>query len=905
MRFHVLRLVQLLLVALLVNQALCAKYSLENKHTTACGWSGTLVLHPGTCSNGRGACFPKLDVELTETKDIARLRIAPPAQRFYTDSIIHPSAFATCGKDTINSSVSTATGVVTFDVFPDLRVTVTPMEATSGYVSAKVTFTDPTSSGQTLMWGVGERVSSDNSALLAADTVYSMWAQDPNEYWRDIPMYGVHPIIHTAMVNPKAHGTPHRASVTMVNSHAAQVTTGHASSAGRPDAFMWEAAGGAIDVLLTKEDTPVLASHSAVFGAPYIPPLWSLGFQQSRYGYSSVDDLRAVINGHKSALLPLDVMYSDVDYMNEKTVFTTSPSYPPEAMRDLLDDMHGDGQRYVAIIDPAIKAANLNGRQELRAYTELTGYDCMVHDAYGMPAIQSMLPGDCNWVDFTDAKAARGFWAWGINMFYDTQWEFDGVWLDQNEPRSYTPVWPGVDPTPTPAWTPAWPLQVLTLPYNATFAAGTMAEYHNTYGIHEVQVTLDVLNARDDAKHRATRPFTVARSTFLGSGALGAHWFGDNNSTMDNVLDALTSTATFSSAFNVHHVGVDIGGFHFNITAPVMTRFIQTGALLPFSRNHNHHNTIPQELYALGPNVIAAGRAALYQRYGLIPALYSAMVQTHIHPGQPVVAWPGSVYPDNRDFIDQMGAGWDQRPRARTDAGRVGVVSWTGSLLAAPLISASSTRKVTFPVSAAGRGGFVQISDDHNRGAVYKVGSTATGIGTNLGPAALFLAPGQATLAVQGSPLTDPGLAAEKYYSVLKTTETAWAQPVVPIINDQGKGEWFLDGGNTRRGSYTAASFTTVTAAARRVSGGAGAVVTISGTIHPVRVGGVSLVGLDAGVIAKATGCRVTLRRSSEAGPTTPVGAPVRCMLEKRRGEAYMRLTEPIQGEITATFVLV
>lgn len=50
-------------------------------------------------------------------------------------------------------------------------------------------------------------------------------------------------------------------------------------------------------------------------GKSQIPPFWSLGFHQSRRGYSDVSALEKVIQGYEKNGLPLDGIWSDIDYM--------------------------------------------------------------------------------------------------------------------------------------------------------------------------------------------------------------------------------------------------------------------------------------------------------------------------------------------------------------------------------------------------------------------------------------------------------------------------------------------------------------------------------------------------------------------------------------------------------------
>ena len=85
-----------------------------------------------------------------------------------------------------------------------------------------------------------------------------------------------------------------------------------------PDRVRWESWGPELDVYLFAGPHPadVVRRYVTLTGRPPLPPLWSLGAQQSRWGYESADDIRGVIQAYRSRGLPLDVVYLDIDYMD-------------------------------------------------------------------------------------------------------------------------------------------------------------------------------------------------------------------------------------------------------------------------------------------------------------------------------------------------------------------------------------------------------------------------------------------------------------------------------------------------------------------------------------------------------------------------------------------------------------
>jgi alpha-glucosidase len=73
----------------------------------------------------------------------------------------------------------------------------------------------------------------------------------------------------------------------------------------------------------------------------------------------------------------------------------------------------------------------------------------------------------------------------------------------------------------------------------------------------------------------------------------------------------------------VPFVGADIGGFFGNATPELFARWMQIGALYPFSRGHTCAGTEPHEPWEFGEEVEEIVRDSLTLRYRLMPYLYS------------------------------------------------------------------------------------------------------------------------------------------------------------------------------------------------------------------------------------------------------------------------------------------
>ena len=63
-------------------------------------------------------------------------------------------------------------------------------------------------------------------------------------------------------------------------------------------------------------------TYAWLTGLPPLPPLWSLGFQQSRFSYETEARLREIASRLRSDKIPADVLYLDIDFQKENRPFT-------------------------------------------------------------------------------------------------------------------------------------------------------------------------------------------------------------------------------------------------------------------------------------------------------------------------------------------------------------------------------------------------------------------------------------------------------------------------------------------------------------------------------------------------------------------------------------------------------
>lgn len=434
-------------------------------------------------------------------------------------------------------------------------------------------------------------------------------------------MYGSHPFYLSLEPDGNTHG------VFLLNSNAMDVVL-------QPTpALTFRVIGGLIDLYIFLGPTPneVISQYTEVIGRPFLPPYWSLGYHQCRYGYETLNRTRDVWQRTRKAGIPFDVQWNDIDYMKHNNDFTYDQTNY-DGLPDFVEDLHREGMHYVPIIDPGISAAE--PQHTYPPWDEGVHLRVFVRNSSNMPFVGKVWnPVATSWPDFTHPKATY-YWSRQI-LRYHSSVPIDGAWIDMNEPSNFlSGSTNGCEENNLehPPFLPAVHGGILyyhTICMSGRHFVGRHYNVHNLYGITETISTNMALQIV-----RGKRPFVISRSTFPGQGHYGGHWTGDVWSDWFNLWQSVAGILNFNM-YGIPMVGADICGFNGNTTASLCLRWMQLGAFYPFSRNHNTDDAIDQDPVAMGPEVVTASRNALTQRYMLLPYLYSLFFNAHL-TGEPV-----------------------------------------------------------------------------------------------------------------------------------------------------------------------------------------------------------------------------------------------------------------------------
>lgn len=65
-----------------------------------------------------------------------------------------------------------------------------------------------------------------------------------------------------------------------------------------------------------------------------------------------------MVYNYSKAEIPLETMWTDIDYMSGRRVFTLDPDrYALDNVRALVDYLHDHDQHYIVMVDPAVSVS--------------------------------------------------------------------------------------------------------------------------------------------------------------------------------------------------------------------------------------------------------------------------------------------------------------------------------------------------------------------------------------------------------------------------------------------------------------------------------------------------------------------------------------------------------------------
>ncbi len=379
----------------------------------------------------------------------------------------------------------------------------------------------------------------------------------------------------------------------------------------------------------------IVKQFRGMIGRSYIPPKFAFGFGQSRWGYTTKEDFRKVAEGYRSNQIPLDMIYMDIDYMENYKDFTLNQeNFPdfPEFVREMKDE----GIRLVPIIDAGVKV-----EEGYSVYEEgvRNNYFCKRED--GSDFVAAVWPGDTHFPDVLNEDVRKWF---GDHYRVLIDQGIEGFWNDMNEPaifysregmeelkeiiRKYAeeeietiPVWElgaaveGVANNPE---------DYKRFYHNVNGKKIRHDKVHNLFGYNMTRAAGEAFERIDPDR----RFLMFSRSSYVGMHRYGGIWTGDNKSWWSHILLNLKMMPSLNMC-GFLYTGADLGGFGADATRDLVLRWLALGVFTPLMRNHSALGTREQECYQFGNT--DDFRGIIETRYRLVPYLYSEYMKAALN----------------------------------------------------------------------------------------------------------------------------------------------------------------------------------------------------------------------------------------------------------------------------------
>jgi alpha-glucosidase len=285
------------------------------------------------------------------------------------------------------------------------------------------------------LYGLGEH--SDPFMLNTTNYTRTIYTRDAYGTPQGENLYGAHPIYFDHRQNG-THG------VFLLNSNGMDILIDNENG----QYLEYNTIGGVLDFYFIAGPSPrdVAVQYAEITQTPLMTPYWGLGFHQCKYGYQDVYEVAAVTANYSSNDIPLETIWTDIDYMDRRRIFTIDPDrFPANLYKDLVDTIHARDQHYIVMVDPAVFYKESNP-----ALDEGLKYDAFIKEPNGSMYKGVVWSGPSYFPDWFHPESQK-YWSEQFVSFFDGSNgpDIDALWIDMNEPANfYNRPYPGNNTTP-------------------------------------------------------------------------------------------------------------------------------------------------------------------------------------------------------------------------------------------------------------------------------------------------------------------------------------------------------------------------------------------------------------------------------------------------------------------------
>jgi alpha-glucosidase len=348
------------------------------------------------------------------------------------------------------------------------------------------------------------------------------------------------------------------------------------------------AAKGELDYYVMAGPAPsqVAGTYAELTGFAPLPPKWTLGYQQSGFGYKSESQLLATAQTFRTSLIPCDALYFDLFYENSLHIFTYDPvAFPtPHAMNQTLDQ---SGFKRVAIFDSALNTAD-------PLYSSLSSSGFFLGDGTGRALVASTFIGPASFLDLSQSQVRNWYESW-LGAFLQSG--INAVWNDMDEP---------------------WANYIPNAVYGFNGQPRTDMQARNLYALQQASASYE---AQQRANPNA-RPWVLTAPGYSGIQRYAAGFSGDTLSTFDSLRVSLQLSIHMGLSGQIQF-GHDVGGFLGSPSPELYIRWLEFCSYIPFFRTHSVDLTAPREPWSYGEPYTTIAQSIINQRYRMLPYLYT------------------------------------------------------------------------------------------------------------------------------------------------------------------------------------------------------------------------------------------------------------------------------------------
>ncbi|HEX4849573.1 MAG TPA: glycoside hydrolase family 31 protein [Puia sp.] len=365
------------------------------------------------------------------------------------------------------------------------------------------------------------------------------------------------------------------------------------------------AEGGDADYFLIygKSIAQILDHYSVLTGRMPLPPIWSIGYHQSRCTYYPQERVMTVAETFRKKNIPVDCIVLDADYLQDYEPFRINKERFPD-LAGLAAHLKKMNIELTASVNPGIKIdstydGHLDGLKQ----------DVFVKYTDGNLFVSDIAPSTNHFVDFTNPRG-RQWWIDKMKFLPDNG--IHGYWNDMNEPAvngSYLPD---------------------NLQFDFDGRKANALEAKNVYGFQMARSSYESALRYGNGR----RPFILTRSAFAGVQRYSAVWSGDNTAKDEYLLQGVLLNSQMGLS-GIPFVGPDLGGYIGDGTKDLFKRWIEVGIFSPFVRNHKEYFASANEPWSYGEEAEAISKAYIGFRYRLLPYVYSTFYQAS-QSGMPI-----------------------------------------------------------------------------------------------------------------------------------------------------------------------------------------------------------------------------------------------------------------------------